>query len=268
MINFTKQCCLLMAFSMLALCATAQKGEFCGIKNTVFEPGEKLIMKVFYNAAGTYIGAGEATFTTAIDRFNGKPVYHCVGEGKTYPFFDKFFKVRDRYETYIDMESMSPNKFIRNVEEGGYKIYNNVTFNQAANTAVSTNGVFKITDCMQDVISSIYYARNISWDKYKVGDKIPFDMFLDDEIYHLYIRYLGKEKIKTQYGKFNAIKFKPLLIKGTIFDGGEKMTVWVSDDPNHIILRVESPIAVGNIKVDMMGYGGLRYPLSSLISFR
>ncbi|MCY7293044.1 MAG: DUF3108 domain-containing protein, partial [Ferruginibacter sp.] len=67
---------------------------------------------------------------------------------------------------------------------------------------------------------------------------------------------------------FNAIKFKPLLIKGTMFEGGEKMTAWVSDDPNHVILRVESPISVGSVKVDMMGYSGLRYPMTSLVSFR
>jgi len=163
---------------------------------------------------------------------------------------------------------MSPIKFIRNVEEGKIKIYNNVTFNQVSNTAVSTKGVFKISDCMQDVVSAMYYARNINWNKYKPGDKIPFDMFLDDEVFHLYIRYMGKEKIKTQYGRFNAIKFKPLLVKGTMFEGGEKMTAWVSDDPNHIILRVESPISVGSVKIDMMGYSGLRYPLTSLVSVR
>jgi hypothetical protein len=70
---------------------------------------------------------------------------------------------------------------------------------------------------MQDVVSAVYYARNIDFSKYKPGDKIPFDMFLDDEIFHLYIRYMGKEKVKTRYGKFHAIKIKPLLIKGTIF---------------------------------------------------
>jgi hypothetical protein len=114
----------------------------------------------------------------------------------------------------------------------------------------------------------MYYARNINFDKYKAGDKIPFDMFLDDEVYHLYIRYLGKEIIKTRYGKFRAIKFKPLLIKGTIFQGGEKMTAWISDDANHLILRVESPIAVGSIKVDMFGYKNLRHPLTSLVNLR
>jgi hypothetical protein len=87
-------------------------------------------------------------------------------------------------------------------------------------------------------------------------------------VYDLYIRYLGKETVKTKYGKFKAIKFKPLLIKGTLFEGGEKMNVWVTDDPNRIPVRIESPITVGSVKVDLIGHRNLRYPLSSLISLR
>jgi hypothetical protein len=257
---------------VMALCCVSFKPAFfdetCGIKNTAFKDGETVTMKIFYSAAGAYIGAGEAVFTTTLDKYNGKPVYHCVGEGKSYSFFDKFFKVRDRYESYIDTSNCVPYKFIRNVDEGGYKKYNNVTFNQTAGTAVTTNGVYKVTKCIQDVVSAVYYARNIDYNKYKKDDKIPFDMFLDDEVFHLYIRYMGKEKIKTRYGKFNAIKIKPLLVKGTIFDGGEGMNAWFSDDANHLLLRVESPIAVGSIKVDMYGYRNLRYPLTSLISVK
>ena len=193
--------------------------KFCGIKNTAFKEGEVVTMKVYYTTLGMYVGAGEARFSTTLERYNGVPVYHCVGTGESYSFFDNFYKVRDRYETYIDTASMLPVKFIRNVYEGGYKIYNNVTFNHKAGTAVSTHGVFKVTPCIQDVIRAVYYARNIDFNKYKPGDKIPFDMFLDDEIYHLYLRYEGKENVKTKYGKFRAIKFKPLLIKGTIFEG-------------------------------------------------
>lgn len=242
--------------------------EFCGVRNKAFNAGEEVTMKVYYTTLGMYVGAGEAKFTTALEKFNGKIVYHCTGTGTSYSFFDNFFKVRDKYETYIDTGTMLPVKFVRNVDEGGYKIYNNVTFNHKAGTAVSTKGVFKISSCIQDVISATYYARNIDFSRYKPGDKIPFDMFLDDEVYHLYLKYEGKESIKTKYGKFRAIKFKPLLIKGTIFEGGEKMNVWVSDDANHLLLRAESPISVGSIKVDMMGYRNLRYPLSSLVSFR
>jgi hypothetical protein len=266
MSKFLKALLIIIVFT--AFSPSQNLDVFCGIKNTAFKPGESVTLKVFYNAAGMYIGAGEATFTTNIERYNGKTAYHCIGDGKSYPFFDNFFKVRDRYESYIDTATMLPIKFIRNVDEGGYKIYNNVSFNHNAGTAVTTNGVFKTPNCVQDVVSAIYYARNINFDKYKPEDKIPFDMFLDDEVFHIYIRYLGKELIKTRYGKFRAIKFKPLLIKGTIFEGGEKMTAWVSDDPNHLLLRVESPITVGSIKIDMYGYKNLRYPLSSLIELR
>ncbi|MEP7236868.1 MAG: DUF3108 domain-containing protein [Ferruginibacter sp.] len=266
MMNFAKLSLLVLAFCSLSF-SSGNDGS-CNFKNTAFSEDEVIGMKVFYNALGMYIGAGDATFTTSLERFNGKTVYHFIGEGKTYPAFDNFFKVRDRYESYVDTSNLLPYKFVRNIDEGGYKKYNNVTFNQSSNTAVSTNGVFKVTDCIQDVVSMVYYARNINFDKYKVDDKILFDMFLDDEVFHMYIRYMGKEKIKTRYGKFNAIKIRPLLIKGTIFEGGEKMTAWLSDDPNHILLRAESPIAVGSIKVDMMSYKNLRHPLSSLISTR
>jgi hypothetical protein len=242
--------------------------DFCTIKNTAFSAGEKLTFKVFYTVAGLYVAAGEASFTNSLETLNNKPVYHIIGDGKTYPFYDGFFKVRDRYESYIDTTTLQPYKFIRNIYEGGYKKYENVTFNKKTNTAITNDGVFKVPGCIQDVLSAIYYSRNIDFNKYKPGDKIPFSLFLDKEVFEMYIRYIGKETVKTKYGKFKAIKFKPLLIKGTIFEGGEKMTVWVSDDANKIPVRIESPISVGSIKVDMISYSNLRYPLSSLVNLR
>ncbi len=239
--------------------------EFCGIHNKAFLTGESITYKVYYTLAGVYVAAGEAVFTTSLEQVNNRPVYHITGDGKTYSFYDNFFRVRDKYETFIDTATMQPLKFLRNVDEGGYKIYENVTFNKAINTAITTKGVFKVPSCIQDVMSSIYYARNIDFSKLKVNDRIPFDLFLDNQVYNIYIRYLGKEVVKTKYGKFRAIKFKPLLIKGTIFEGGEKMIVYVSDDGNHIPLRVESPITVGSIKVDMMDFRNRRYPLTSLL---
>lgn len=241
---------------------------FCDVRNSAFNAGEIITFKVFYTFAGAFFGAGEATFNTAIERLNNKPVYHITGEGKTYNFYDKIFKVRDKYETFIDTATLQPYRFIRNVYEGGYKKFENVNFNKTTNTAITNDGVYQVPNCVQDVLSAIFYARNLDFDNYKVNDKISFSMFLDNEVYEMYIRYLGKETVKTKYGKFRAIKFKPLLIKGTIFEGGEKMTVWVSDDKNRVPVRIESPISVGSVKVDMIYNRNLRYPLSSLLSLR
>lgn len=259
----------ILTLAFLAIASSLKAGdEFCGSRNTAYQAGESVTFSVYYTLAGVYVYGGDATFNNSLEKLNGRPVYHIIGEGKTISFFDNFFKVRDRYESFIDTATLQPLKFVRNIEEGSYKKYENVTFNNTANTATTSKGVFKVPDCIQDVVSSMYYARNINFDTHKVGDKIPFSMFLDDEVYNLYIRYVGKETVKTKYGKFHAIKIKPLLLKGSIFEGGEKMTVWVSDDPNHVLLRVESPISVGSIKVDMMRYRNLRYPLTSLVGVR
>jgi hypothetical protein len=242
--------------------------DFCGLPNQAFQAGESITYRVYYTLAGVYIAAGEATFVCGLEDLNGKSVYHITGEGKTYSFYDNFFRVRDKYESFIDTSDLQPLKFIRNINEGSYKKYENISFNKVTNTAITNSGVYKTPDCIQDVLSSMYYARNIDFNKLNPDDKIPFNMFLDNQVYHLYIRFIGKEVIKTKYGKFRAIKFKPLLLKGSIFEGGEKMTVWVSDDANHIPVRVESPISVGSVKVDMMDFKNRRSPLSSLISVR
>lgn len=238
--------------------------EFCGnIRNTAFSAGEQLTYRVSYVLAGVSLNGGEATFNTSLEKFQGKNVYHVVAEGKS--THDLFFKVRDKYESFIDTSTLQPYKFIRNVDEGGYKTFENVSFYKTTNTAITNSGTYTVPSCVQDVISAIFYARNIDFDRYHANDTIPFDMFLDRRVYHLHIRYLGKTTIRTRYGKFRAIKFKPLLVKGNMFEGGEKMTVWVTDDPNHIAIRIESPVSVGRVDVDMTGYHNLRYALSSLI---
>lgn len=259
---------LITLFSVVVWLKLSADDDFCGAHNTSFSANEILTYNVFYSVIGLYVNAGTATFTTTLEKLNNKTVYHAVGEGHTNSNYDWIFKVRDKYESYFDTLHLLPVKFIRNVDEGGYKKFENTTFDQKNNVANTVKGVYKIPNCVQDVVSAIYFARNINYSRYKVNDKIPFSMFLDDDVYNLYIRYAGKEVVKTRYGKFNAIKLKPLLLKGTIFEGGEKMTVWISDDPDHIPLRIESPIAIGSVKVDMMGYRNLRYPLSSKISVR
>jgi len=246
----------------------ADNEGFCKTKNFCFQNGENVSFFVFYTVLGMWVHAGTAKFTTQLETLNNKPVWHFTGTGETLKNYDWIYKVRDRYESYVDTQTMQPLKFIRNVDEGSYKKYENVSFNKTTNTAIAKDGVFKVPVCVQDVVSQVYYARNINFDNYKIDDKITFDIFLDNEVYHMYIRYLGRETIKTRYGKFRCIKFKPLLLKSSMFEGGEKMTVWVSDDQNRLPIRIESPISVGSVKIDMMMYNNLRHPLTSLISIR
>ena len=147
---------ILLSFFLVAFAAIPLTAgdDFCGLRNTTFNSGESLTFKVYYTAAGIYLPAGDAFFNVSSDRVNNKPVYHITAEGRTLGFYDNFFKVRDKYESFIDTATLQPYKFIRNVYEGGYTKLENVTFNQAANTAVSSKATIKVPSCIQDVVSS------------------------------------------------------------------------------------------------------------------
>jgi hypothetical protein len=240
----------------------------CEIRNYCYNPGEKLTYKVFYTLAGAYVGAGEATFETQLKTYSGRQAYHVVGAGSSYPSYDWFYKVRDVYESYIDTLTLLPLKFVRKVQERNTRIFESVLFQHANNKAISTNGAYTIPACVQDVLSSIYYARNLNYEKYAIGDKIEFSMFLDDEVHPVFIRYLGKEILTTRYGKFKTLKFKPLLIEGTIFKGGEDMTVWVTDDANKIPVFIETPILIGKINVYLKNYTQLKHKPLGILRFQ
>jgi hypothetical protein len=87
---------------------------------------------------------------------------------------------------------------------------------------------------------------------------------LDDDIYNIKCRYLGKEqkKIKALKGKANCLKFAVEVIAGSVFKGDEKIILWISDDKNHVPLELESPIIVGKVKGRLMHYENLKYPLN------
>lgn len=239
----------------------------CAVPNTAFKDGERVGFTVYYTAGKLFnVNAGVGSFSTSLEKLNGRSVYHITGEGKTLPSYEWAYKAKDTYETFLDAETMVPLKFVRNINEGGYKKYQNVSFNRTANTAISNEGVFKVPMCVHDVVSAVFFARNIDYNKLKPRvDKVPFTVFLDNELHSMYVRYMGKATISTRYGKFNTVILKPLTIKGTIFEGGEQMTVWVTDDANHVPVRVESPIIVGKVRIDMVSFQNLRNPMTALI---
>jgi hypothetical protein len=254
-----------LAIVILALPLLGVETLCGGIKNYSYKNGESITYKVYYKYKRFNATAGEVTFSTTYEKFNNKPVFHVKGDGKTYKNYDWFFKVRDLYESYIDTNTLMPVKFVRNVNEGNYKTYNNVRFNHNLKSATSTKKTINIESCTQDVLSTIYYVRNFDFNKLKPGDKIPFSMYIDDEVFYLNLKYLGKEKLQIGRALFNTVKFSPDLVKGTMFDGDQTMTVWATDDANHIPLRIEATISVGAIRADVLDFKNLRNDLSSYI---
>ena len=72
-------------------------------KNTSYKDGEKLTFKVYYNLNFVWINAGNAQFNLKSETADGHKVYHITGDGKTAKSYELFFKVNDKYDTYIDV---------------------------------------------------------------------------------------------------------------------------------------------------------------------
>ena len=230
----------------------------CDIQKTAFESGESLAYEIYYHWGLIWVNAGEAEFSVKHEEFAKQKLFHLVGAGNTYKSYDWFYKVRDKFDTWSDTLTLKPLRYIRNTNEGSTHIYNDNSFDYHKKQAVCYKLIkdkvkkdsVKLKDCTFDVLSMIYYSRCIDFSQYKAGAKIPISLYLDGQVYDtLYIRYLGPEKIKTDLGEKKCVKFSPLLIPGTIFSGGEGMTVWATDDDKKIPVLIKTPIVVGEIQV-------------------
>jgi hypothetical protein len=229
------------------------------INNNAFKAGEHLEYRLHYGV----ISAGTATLEVKKlnQKIAGREVYHVVGTGKSKGAFDWFFKVRDRYETFLDVEGVFPWLFIRDVNEGGYKIKQNYKFAQTKNKVDNGEGKsFETPNGIQDMLSAFYYARSIDYSKAKVGEVFTIWSFVDDEIWPLRIRYLGKGEIKVSGDKYKALKFCPVVQEGRLFENEDDVAVWISDDANKIPLLAEGKVMIGSIKMELTKAKGLANP--------
>ena len=245
--------------------------EACTINNNAFQHGEELTYKIYYNLNFIWVPAGEVVFR--VEEVNDQ--FHYSVKGSTYKSYEWFFKVRDYYDTYVEKSTLLPSLSIRDVREGGYTLYDKVDFDQHRNTAFSTRGrskdnikeqkEFQVDPCMHDILSLIYFTRNLQFDQMKSGDQVPMKIFIDKEVWPLNMTFNGREAEKSikGLGKFNTLEFSPEVIEGEYFKKGTTMHIWASDDENKIPLLIESPVSVGSIKAVLKSYKGLRHELSS-----
>lgn len=229
--------------------------ELRTVSNEAFRPGEKLKFRIHYGI----LDAGEATLEVHndIQKFGGRDCYRVIGIGNSVGAFNWFFKVRDRYESLVDKQAIVPWYFIRRVNEGGYIINQNVSFNHYVDSAKSEKTTIKIPDNTQDLISSFYYARTIDFSKAKEGDIFQITGYLDDEVFPMNLKFIGRETIKSKKGTFRCLKLRPMLQEGRVFKEQEDMTIWVSDDKNKIPIRVQTDILIGSIKMDLVDFTNL-----------
>ena len=233
------------------------------VKQNAFKKGEFLRFDVSYGVFDTAEATLEIKKNT--EKIGLRNTMHVVGKGWSKGALSWFFKVEDRYETFIDEDAILPWKFIRHVREGGYELDREILFNQYSDKAFvfqNDKKEYQVAPNTQDLLSAFYYARTLDLQNAKVGQEFVINTFFDREMYPLKIKFLGKEIIKTKLGRFSCLKFRPLVEQGRVFKEEEDMTIWISNDANKVPIRVTSDLLVGSINMDLVEYKNLIHPLS------
>jgi len=239
---------------------------FFGISNLVFSQtnlpykvGEYAAYKVSFGP----INAGFATLKVQeIIEKDTIPCYHIIGKGRTVSVFDWFFKVRDVYETFIDTSKLVPINFIRAIHEGGYSKTQHYIFNHKDSIVYDQDTSYSIPSNAQDMLSALFYARTFNKNDLKQSQSFFVPIFMDEENYTLEILYLENELLETKLGTIDCMVFQPKMQEGRIFEDGEKMKIWITDDANHLLLRVETDIWAGTIKAEIISVDHLKTPLT------
>lgn len=211
------------------------------VENNAFKVGEKLTFAIRWGA----ITAGYSTLEVhEIIEMNGRKVYHIIAKTRSTSFFDKFFKVRDTVETFVDVESLCTWRFRKELNEGKYHKVKETIYDQRNHTATTKGNVVKVLPFVQDVLSALYYLRTHD---IKTGRNYDIDVNTDKKNWALRVKVSKEEIVKTKAGKFRTICIEPVLREEGIFKQKGRLWVWVTNDSKKIPVLMESKILVGSI---------------------
>ena len=245
-------------FILLLLCAST---ALSFAQDRAYGDGEYFKFRVHYG----FLTAGYATLEVGNEVLNGKEVFHVKGYGKTTGISRAFFKVEDDYQSYIDKKTDVPYRFIRNIDEGGHTKDIQIDFDHEQGRALVNNKKHKTQEWLnfpsdaQDMVSAFYYLRNrLDVSNIKKGETIDMNMFFDKENYKFKLKFLGREVIRTKFGKVPTLKFRPYVQSGRVFKEKESLTVWVTDDQNKMPVLIKADLVVGSLKASLSEFKGLK----------
>jgi len=244
--------------------------------NHLMQNGEEISYEVSYNWGPIWVDAGIVTFRVTLEQKKGQPAWHLVSTGKTYRSYDFFFKVRDAYDSWIDTATFRTLEFRRYIYEGGYRLQNTSWFDYHRRIVFSNTkrnddplvvDTLKLQVCTFDMLSSVYFLRSLDLSSLPLNQEVIIYIAIDDSVYRVDVRYLGKEMIEHPEGVWNpCLKMAASMVGGTVFRKGQEAYVWITDDFNKIPVYIEASILVGSIKAYLKEVKGLKYPRISVTS--
>lgn len=268
---------LIVFFTLLLAAVFPLRAQKClpqGASRT-FKPGEEISFSLLFKWGAVNTEVGQARLRVDSTTFRGAPAYHSVLQVKSAPFFDVFFKMREKFQGWMAPSDLRPLKFIRDTHEGNYEAKNLYYYDwdrMVIHADISSSSAgpktldIPLRDCVYDIGSILYYARSMDVSQLRKGQSYPLTFAIDDDVYDVRLTYRGKEVIKARkLGKVRCMVFSCSVVKGQMFSGDEDFLLWISDDGNRLPVGFVCPLKVGSVRGWLRtDYKNLKYDFSSL----
>lgn len=260
----------LHAIVVLLVCAgfVGPGEELRRIPNNNFARGEHFTYLAHYGFL--HVGEADITLDQKLYTVNSRPCYKVEVDGRTIGTFSAFQKVHDRWLSYIDTSAIIPHQFYRDISENKYKLKETTFFDhkqkkvRVAYEKGEEKGEqkFDIPTYAQDLVSGYYFLRTVDFSALKSGDIVTIPAFFENKSYDFQIKFVGRGVVKTKFGKIHAFEMRPIMPDNDLFDGGEAISVWISDDANRVPLKVRAKMFIGSFEVELTRHEGLKTPFN------
>ena len=241
-----------------------------------FKAGEKIVFNISYNWHAVQTDVAKGTLAVKQEALNGEKVWHTSMSMQTAPFFDVFFKIREKFDSWFALKGVEPRKFLRDSREGDYHAINDYVYDRKAGVIHANLEYWdkeKSTvdipygDCTYDVTALFYFARRMDFGKMKPGTVHKISIAIDKDVLQVNLTYRGKEnKFVKGVGTIASHKVGISLKKGDVFEGNEDAIIWFSDDDNRVPVAFMAPLKVGAMNGRLASYEGLAHDFTALIS--
>ena len=222
------------------------------------EAGEKLVYAGSYNMSGLMTHIAQVTMSTENVNTSKNQYLHLSCELSTFSKWDKFFKIRDLYETYVTPGSLKPNLYKRSIDEGGYTKKEKYVFkgNQVTSTVQKrkrpeTTRTFSIGANTVDAITLLYKLRTVDFSKMKSGQTKSFTIVFDEKEIPVTLKFMGTESIAAgNLGTKSCYKLS-IGAKTNALRGKDKNLIWLTADAHKVpaLMKFSIPVGTGELKL-------------------
>ena len=266
-----KRIIVLWVFAMTFMSSFAQ----CGIENTAFKSGEFVGYDLYFNWKFVWMKVGTASMSTVKSTFHGQDAYRCSLITRGNSKLDNMFVMRDTLLSYTSMD-LEPLYYRKGAREGKRYYVDELWYSYPKGNChlkcheINSRGEHywkeqEYKDCIYDMMSVYLRARNFEASKLKVGDKIPLPIADASDIANSWLKYNGitDVKMKNSDTKYRCLVFS--FIEREDGKNHELIRFYITDDKNHLPVRLDMFLSFGSAKAYLTGYKGLRNPMTSKV---